>query len=139
MTTKSETFEILEQNIESIFNDIANNVSFKKISEKYKVNVRYFHEFIHQDKYEQTTRACLRVASHEQVDKARDHLESIEANDTNASVRKKSELSQFELYLAKVKNREDFGDKQQVEQKTTLTVNQDDFVLKQIKNNDQIN
>jgi hypothetical protein len=57
---------------------------------------------------QQAKQIALQIASYHQIDEAKQYLESIEADDTNASVRKKSELSQFSTYLAKVKNRKEF-------------------------------
>lgn len=108
MTKKELALEILATNKDQIFDLITNNISYKAISEKFGVNVRYVHEFLHQEENEEMTKACLEVASEEQIEKARHLLESINEDDNNAIVRKKSELSQFELYLAKVKNRRKF-------------------------------
>ena len=60
------------------------------------------------DEYRARKDEALRIASYHQIDEAKQYLESIQADDTNASVRKKCELSQFSTYLAKVKNRKEF-------------------------------
>ena len=106
--SKDETFKILDQNKDKIFKDISQNVSYREIAQKNNIHLTYLYAYLNLEENKQAKDIALEIASDIQVDKARDHLESIEADDTNASVRKKSELSQFELYLAKVKCRKKY-------------------------------
>ena len=106
--SKDETFKTLDQNKDKLFKDISNNVSYREIAQKNNIHLTYLYAYLNLEENKQAKDIALEIASDIQVEKARDHLESIEANDTNASVRKKSELSQFELYLAKVKNRKKY-------------------------------
>ena len=106
--SKDETFKILDQNKDKLFKDISQNVSYREIAQKNNIHLTYLYAYLNLEENKQAKDIALEIASDIQVEKARDHLESIEANDTNASVRKKSELSQFELYLAKVKNRKKY-------------------------------
>jgi hypothetical protein len=102
---KKETFEFLEQNFEQVQDLIANNVSYRKICEILKIkHLRYLYEFLNTDEKRSQTQACLAIASETCIDQALDQLESIEADDTNASVAKKRELSNHYKYLAQVKN-----------------------------------
>ena len=133
-------------NIDDIIDLIANNVSYKDIASKYSVSQsQIFYVLNSSAEYRTRKEDALKIASYQQIDEAKNYLESIEADDTNATVRKKSELSQFSVYLAKVKNRKEF-DLNYREQETTnnnniitpqLTlkvVNQDQKIT--IENND---
>jgi len=100
--------QICIENIDEIIKLISENKSYKEIAEKFGVDQSDLCEVVNNEQYRARKDIALEIASDIQVDKARDHLESIEADDTNASVRKKSELSQFELYLAKVKCRKKY-------------------------------
>lgn len=100
--------QICIENIDEIIKLISKNKSYKEIAEKFGVDQSDLCEVVNNEQYRARKDIALEIASDIQVDKARDHLESIEADDTNASVRKKSELSQFELYLAKVKCRKKY-------------------------------
>ena len=106
--SKDQTIIILDQNKDKIFKDIANNVSYREIANKYNIHLTNLYYYLNLEENKQAKEIALEIASDEQVDKARNQLESIKADDTNASVRKKSELSQFELYLAKVKCRKKY-------------------------------
>lgn len=100
--------QICIENIDEIIKLISENKSYKEIAEKFSVDQSDLCEVVNNEQYRARKDIALEIASDIQVEKARDHLESINADDTNASVRKKSELSQFELYLAKVKFRKKY-------------------------------
>ena len=96
-------------NIDDIIDLIANNVSYKDIAKRYDVSQsQIFYVLNASQEYRTRKEDALKIASYQQIDEAKQYLESIEAEDTNATVRKKSELSQFSVYLAKVKNRKEF-------------------------------
>lgn len=106
--SKADSFELLEKNLEYVLNKISNNISYASIAKEFNVNVANLCFFLNQDEIKEKKELALQVASYIQIDEAKQHLESIDADDTNASVRKKCELSQFATYLAKVKNRKEF-------------------------------
>ena len=96
-------------NIDDIIDLIANNISYKDIAKRYDVSQsQIFYVLNASQEYRTRKEDALKIASYQQIDEAKQYLESIEAEDTNATVRKKSELSQFSVYLAKVKNRKEF-------------------------------
>lgn len=106
-------------NIDDIIDLIANNISYKDIAKRYDVSQsQIFYVLNASQEYRTRKEDALKIASYQQIDEAKQYLESIEAEDTNATVRKKSELSQFSVYLAKVKNRKEF-DLNFKEQETT--------------------
>ncbi len=104
----SKARQTIVDNVDNIITLIANNVSYKNIAEKYGVCQSTLFYTLDCDEYRAKKDEALRIASYQQIDEAKQYLLSIEADDTNASVRKKCELSQFATYLAKVKNRKEF-------------------------------
>jgi hypothetical protein len=105
---RETTIDLLEKNKESLFRDIANNKSYRQLAEHYNIHLPYLHQFLNFEENKQAKEIALQIASYNYIEQAQQYLESIDADDTNASVRKKSELSQFATYLAKVKNRKEF-------------------------------
>ena len=104
----SKSRQTIVDNVDDIIALIANNVSYKSIAERYGVCQSTLFYTLDCDEYRARKDEALRIASYHQIDEAKQYLESIQADDTNASVRKKCELSQFSTYLAKVKNRKEF-------------------------------
>ena len=105
---RGATIDLLNKNKDSLFKDIANNKSYRQIAENYNIHLPYLHYYLNLEENKQAKEIALQIASYNYIEQAQKYLESIEADDTNASVRKKSELSQFSTYLAKVKNRKEF-------------------------------
>ena len=104
----SKSRQTIVDNVDNIIALIANNVSYKNIAERYEVCQSTLFYTLDCDEYRARKDEALKIASYHQIDEAKQYLESIQADDTNASVRKKCELSQFSTYLAKVKNRKEF-------------------------------
>jgi len=105
---KQDSFELLQNNLDYVLNRISNNTSYATIAKEFNVNIANLCFFLNQETIKEKKEVALQLASYMQIEEARNHLESIEADDTNASLRKKCELSQFATYLAKVKNRKEF-------------------------------
>lgn len=106
--SREATFQLLNDNKESLFKEIANNKSYRQLAEQYNIHLPYLHYFLNLEENQPAKEIALQIASYNYIEQAQEYLESINADDTNASVRKKSELSQFATYLAKVKNRKEF-------------------------------
>jgi hypothetical protein len=106
--SKSDSFTLLSKNLDYVLNQISNNVSYASLAKEFNINVANLCFFLNQDEIKEKKEVALQIASYSMIDEAKKHLESIDADDTNASVRKKCELSQFSTYLAKVKNRKEF-------------------------------
>ena len=100
--------QTIVDNVDNILALIASNKSYKSIAEIYGVVQSQIFAILDDKEYRARKEEALKIASYHQIDEAKQYLESIEADDTNASVRKKCELSQFSTYLAKVKNRKEF-------------------------------
>jgi len=106
--SKSDSFELLSNNQEYVLNQISKNVSYATLAKEFNINVANLCFFLNQDEVREKKEVALQIASYKIIDEAKQYLESIDADDTNASVRKKCELSQFATYIAKVKNRKEF-------------------------------
>jgi hypothetical protein len=106
--SKSDSFELLYKNLEYVLNQISNNKSYATLAKEFNINVANLCFFLNQDEIREKKEVALQIASYKIIDEAKEYLESIDADDTNASVRKKCELSQFATYIAKVKNRKEF-------------------------------
>ena len=106
--SKQDSFELLQNNLDYVLNRISNNISYATIAKEFNVNVANLCFFLNQESIKEKKEVALQLASYLQIDEAKQYLESIDADDTNASLRKKCELSQFATYLAKVKNRKEF-------------------------------
>lgn len=106
--SKADSFELLEKNLDYVLKKISNNISYASIAKEFNINVANLCFFLNQESIREKKEVALQLASYLQIDEAKNYLESIEADDTNASLRKKCELSQFATYLAKVKNRKEF-------------------------------
>ena len=106
--SKSDSFTLLSNNLEYVLNQISNNVSYATLAKEFNINVANLCFFLNQDEIREKKEVALQIASYKIIDEAKEYLESIRSYDTNASVRKKCELSQFATYIAKVKNRKEF-------------------------------
>jgi hypothetical protein len=106
--SKSDSFTLLSNNLEYVLNQISNNKSYATLAKEFNINVANLCFFLNQDEIREKKEVALQIASYKIIDEAKEYLESIDADDTNASVRKKCELSQFATYIAKVKNRKEF-------------------------------
>ena len=137
--SKQDSFELLQNNLDYVLNRISNNTSYATIAKEFNVNIANLCFFLNQESIREKKEVALQLASYLQIDEARNHLESIDADDTNASVRKKCELSQFATYLAKVKNRKEFD--LNYKSQETLTNNNNiitpQLTLKVINNSDK--
>lgn len=107
--SKSDSFELLDNNLDYVLNQISKNVSYATLAKEFNINVANLCFFLNQDEIREKKEVALQIASYKIIDEAKQYLESIEADDTNASVRKKCELSQFATYIAKVKNPKEFN------------------------------
>lgn len=138
--SKADSFELLQNNLDYVLNRISNNISYATIAKEFNINVANLCFFLNQESIKEKKEVALQLASYIQIDEAKQYLESIDADDTNASLRKKCELSQFATYLAKVKNRKEFD--LNYKSQETLTNNNNiitpQLTLKVINSSDKI-
>jgi hypothetical protein len=137
--SKADSFELLQNNLDYVLNRISGNTSYATIAKEFNVNIANLCFFLNQESIKEKKEVALQLASYLQIDEARSHLESIDADDTNASLRKKCELSQFATYLAKVKNRKEFdlNYKSQETQTNNNNIITPQLTLKVINNSDK--
>lgn len=100
--------DLIVNNIDEILLMIEKNISYSEIAKKFGVSVGHLCDVLNSTEYRGRKQLALEVASYIQINQAQQYLESIDESDNHAIVRKKSELSQFATYLAKVKNRKEF-------------------------------
>ncbi len=138
--SKADSFTLLSNNLDYVLNQISNNKSYASLAKEFNINVANLCFFLNQDEIREKKEVALQIASYKIIDEAKQYLESIDADDTNASVRKKCELSQFATYLAKVKNRKEFD--LNYKSQETLTNNNNiitpQLTLKVVNNSDKI-
>jgi arginine utilization protein RocB len=137
--SKADSFELLQNNLDYVLNRISNNTSYATIAKEFNVNIANLCFFLNQESIKEKKEVALQLASYIQIDEAKQYLESIDADDTNASLRKKCELSQFATYLAKVKNRKEFdlNYKSQETQTNNNNIITPQLTLKVINNSDK--
>ena len=137
--SKADSFELLQNNLDYVLNRISNNISYATIAKEFNINIANLCFFLNQESIKEKKEVALQLASYIQIEEARNHLESIDADDTNASLRKKCELSQFATYLAKVKNRKEFdlNYKSQETQTNNNNIITPQLTLKVINNSDK--
>ena len=137
--SKADSFELLQNNLDYVLNRISNNTSYATIAKEFNINIANLCFFLNQESIKEKKEVALQLASYLQIDEAKKYLESIDADDTNASLRKKCELSQFATYLAKVKNRKEFdlNYKSQETQTNNNNIITPQLTLKVINNSDK--
>jgi len=137
--SKADSFTLLSNNLEYVLNQISKNVSYATLAKEFNINVANLCFFLNQDEIKEKKEVALQIASYKIIDEAKQYLESIDADDTNASLRKKCELSQFATYLAKVKNRKEFdlNYKSQETQTNNNNIITPQLTLKVINNSDK--
>jgi len=87
--SKQDSFELLSNNLEYVLNQISKNVSYASLAKEFNINVANLCFFLNQDEIREKKEVALQIASYKIIDEAKEYLESIDADDTNASVRKK--------------------------------------------------
>lgn len=95
--------EIIINNIDNILLLISNDVSYIEISKQLGVAKTILVDTLNLEEYKARKRTALECAADIRVEKAKQHLLDIKADDTNATVSRNRSLWQHELHIAKVK------------------------------------
>jgi len=95
--------EIIINNIDNILLLISNDVSYLEISKQLGVAKTILVDTLNLEEYKAKKRTALECAADIRVEKARQYLLDIKADDTNATVKRQCSLWQHELYIAKIK------------------------------------
>ena len=147
--SRQETIEILNNNKESLFKDISNNLSYRLIANKYNIHLTNLHYYLNLEENREQKEIALKIASYDLLESAENELYKIQDESHNATVRRQCELYQHKIYIAKCKNRKELDlnyreDKAETNnniitpQLTLKVVNNSDNQLK-ITNNDENN
>jgi hypothetical protein len=95
--------DIIIENIENVLLLISNNVCYVDIAKQLGVAKTALVDTLNLEDYRARKRTALECAADMRVEKAEQYLQSIRADDTNATVKKKIHLYHHEIYIAKVK------------------------------------
>jgi len=105
--SRSETKELINNNLDEILNCIASGESYSSICKKYNINVANFCLYLNQDEIKEKKDLALQIASYKLVEKAEQELLAIDNEASKATIARQTHLYQHRIYLAKVKNRKE--------------------------------
>lgn len=105
--SRQETIDLLNEHKESVFKDIANNVSYRQIAENYNIHLTNLHHYLNLEENQQAKELALKVASYDMLESAESELHKIQDESHNATVRRQCELYQHKMYIAKIKNKKE--------------------------------
>ena len=105
--SRQETIEILNNNKESLFKDISNNLSYRLIANKYNIHLTNLHYYLNLEENREQKEIALKIASYDLLESAESELYKIQDEAHNATVRRQCELYQHKIYIAKCKNRKE--------------------------------
>lgn len=105
--SRQETIDLLNEHKESLFKDIANNVSYRQIAENYNIHLTNLHHYLNLEENQQAKELALKIASYDMLESAESELHKIQDESHNATVRRQCELYQHKMYIAKIKNKKE--------------------------------
>ncbi len=105
--SREETNELLTNNKDELFKDIANNVSYRQIAEKYNIHLTNLHHYLNLEENQQSKELALKIGSYNMIDKAEQELLAIDDEASKATIARQTHLYQHRIYLAKIKNRKE--------------------------------
>ena len=138
--SRQETIELLNEHKESVFKDIANNVSYRQIAENYNIHLTNLHHYLNLEENQQAKELALKVASYDMLESAESELHKIQDESHNATVRRQCELYQHKMYIDKIKNKKelDLNYKSQESQTNNNNIITPQLTLKVVNNSDKI-
>ena len=138
--SRQETIELLNEHKESVFKDIANNVSYRQIAENYNIHLTNLHHYLNLEENQQAKELALKVASYDMLESAESELHKIQDESHNATVRRQCELYQHKMYIAKIKNKKelDLNYKSQETQTNNNNIITPQLTLKVVNNSDKL-
>ena len=136
--SRQETIELLNEHKESVFKDIANNVSYRQIAENYNIHLTNLHHYLNLEENQQNKELALKIASYDMLESAESELHKIQDEAHNATVRRQCESYQHKLYIAKIKNKKelDLNYKSQESQTNNNNIITPQLTLKVVNNSD---
>lgn len=138
--SRQETIDLLNEHKESVFKDIANNVSYRQIAENYNIHLTNLHHYLNLEENQQAKELALKVASYDMLESAESELHKIQDESHNATVRRQCELYQHKMYIAKIKNKKelDLNYKSQESLTNNNNIITPQLTLKVVNNSDKI-
>ena len=138
--SRQETIELLNEHKESLFKDIANNVSYRQIAENYNIHLTNLHPYLNLEENQQAKELALKIASYDMLESAESELHKIQDESHNATVRRQCELYQHKMYIAKIKNKKelDLNYKSQETQTNNNNIITPQLTLKVVNNSDKL-
>lgn len=138
--SRQETIELLNEHKESVFKDIANNVSYRQIAENYNIHLTNLHHYLNLEENQQAKELALKIASYDMLESAESELHKIQDESHNATVRRQCELYQHKMYIAKIKNKKelDLNYKSQETQTNNNNIITPQLTLKVVNNSDKL-
>lgn len=138
--SRQETIELLNEHKESVFKDIANNVSYRQIAENYNIHLTNLHHYLNLEENQQAKELALKIASYDMLESAESELHKIQDESHNATVRRQCELYQHKMYIAKIKNKKelDLNYKSQESLTNNNNIITPQLTLKVVNNSDKI-
>lgn len=97
--------------IEIIYNDLIDGLSYRQIADKYKVKLSTLHDFVSKSEHSARAKTALEISAQTYADKAEQILLDIEANSTPIEMARARELSQYYKWKAAKRNPRGFSDK----------------------------
>ena len=97
--------------IEDIYNDLIDGLSYRQIADKYKVKLSTLHDFVSKSEHLARAKTALEISAQTYADKAEQILLDIEANSTPIEMARARELSQYYKWKAAKRNPGGFSDK----------------------------
>jgi predicted DNA-binding protein (UPF0251 family) len=101
---KDSQKNILLNNAEAVILDIIEGASYRDLANKYEVHQETICWFLHESEHSARAKNAFLLSSYNMIQHSYNQLISIKDDDTNAAVRRKTELAQHFRYLAMVKN-----------------------------------
>lgn len=138
--SRQETIDLLNEHKESLFKDIANNVSYRQIAENYNIHLTNLHHYLNLEENQQAKELALKIASYDMLESAESELHKIQDESHNATVRRQCELYQHKMYIAKIKNKKelDLNYKSQESLTNNNNIITPQLTLKVVNNSDKL-
>jgi transposase len=97
--------------IESIYNDLIDGLSYRQIALKYKVKLSTLHDFVSKPEHSARAKSALEISAQTYADQAEQVLLDIQPDSTPIEMARARELSQYYKWKAAKRNPRGFSDK----------------------------
>ena len=135
--SKSDSFKLLNDNLEYVLKKISNNISYASIAKEFNINVANLCFFLNQDEIREKKEVALKIASYVLLEDAVNELHKIEDEAHNATVRRQCELYNHKIYIAKIKNRKELDlNYREEKQETNNNIITPQLTLKVVNNSE---